>query len=243
MRIPRSIQLHAESGTVHFFWRCHNKEKHLKPESIKDLYAKCMRNSYFELNRDEKRVIVHAFCVMPNHYHSMPSYFKGSESLSQLAHKAHSSFATKFNKLNHRTGSVAEGRPKTPLIENYTHMMRVHFYIEANPIRSKLCSLEQLREYKHCSYRYYAHGETDETTSILTPPQWYIDLGKTPKERQKIYRKLFANYIHKNLGAVLHFFSNYIGDSNWIKLNKKRIYDTLQKLTSKHLESKSVNTS
>ncbi len=76
-------------------------------------------------------------------------------------------------------------RPRTALIGGIASEMRVHFYIEANPIRAGMVKLEKFRYYFWNSYRYFAHGELDERTQQITPPQWYLELGVTVQERQK----------------------------------------------------------
>ena len=117
MRIPRSIQLYEEFGYVHLFWRCHNKEFYLKNPKMKVLYLLCIRKALSEL-KIQGTLRIHCFCVMDNHFHMVISYDQGSKNLSEFMRKAHSAFGRSYNKLHKRSGKVAEGRPKTPLIEN-----------------------------------------------------------------------------------------------------------------------------
>lgn len=163
-------------------------------------------------------VKVQAYCVMSNHFHSLISYKETSKNLSDFARCAHGAFGYKYNKLHDRSGKVAESRFKSSLIENTEHTMRVHFYIEANPIRAGLATLETLYKYKFCSYRFYAFGIADEFSKYLQIPEWYLELGKTPHERQKRYRKLFAAYLGeemrtRSLAPVI--LSNFIGSISW----------------------------
>ena len=65
--------------------------------------------------------------------------------------------------------------------------MKVHFYIEANPLRANLCKLENLHLYEFSSYRLYAYGIRDVFTDHLAEPEWYQKLGSTPAERQLRY--------------------------------------------------------
>src|SRR5690606_18678822 len=135
--------------------------------------------------KKHKHVQIHSYCVMDNHYHQSTRYEDTSESLSNHMRYAHSLFGSRYNRLHKRSGKVAEARPKTSLIENEEHEMRVHFYIEANPIRANMCAPENLKNYKYNTFKFYAYGIRDEHTSLLTIPQWYLDLGKTAQERQK----------------------------------------------------------
>jgi putative transposase len=130
---------------------------------------------------------------------------------------AHGIFGQRFNKKFNRSGKVANERPKTPLVGGLEAEIRVHFYIEANPIRAGMTTAHKLRYLFWNSYRFYAHGIIDEWTKHLTPPQWYLDLGKTPAERQRAYRELFRKYLEQKLIDWTQFLSRFIGSPLWIR--------------------------
>ena len=129
----------------------------------------------------------------------------------------HALFGIRYNRANNRSGKVAEGRPKTPLIQNDQHQMRVHFYVEANPIRAKIRKLENLKDYIYSSYGFYAYGKTTKFTPLLTKPNWYLNLGDTDQERQTKYRKLFRDYLDEyNPNNSEIYKKAFIGDEIWI---------------------------
>lgn len=223
MRIPRSVQLYNESAVTHMVWRCHNKEFYLRPLNIKSLYMQSICESIKKNSLNDK-VLIHAFCIMDNHFHQATGYKESSSHLSKHMQYAHSLFGARYNRINKRTGKVAESRPKTFLIENVEHEMKVHFYIEANPIRARICTPENLKDYKYSSYRFYAYGIRDNYTNLLTIPQWYVELGRTAKERQKKYRKLFYEYLFEQEQLTFkscQFEQAFIGSTIW-KLKQKR---------------------
>lgn len=115
---------------------------------------------------------IHAYCSMSNHFHQVVSYKDGSHHLSFLMRQQHALFGIRYNRANKRSGKVAEGRPKTPLIQNDQHRMRVHFYVEANPIRAKIRTLSNLKDYIYSSYGFYAYGKETRFTTLLTIPEW-----------------------------------------------------------------------
>lgn len=231
MRLSRSKLLSSPKGTVHLYWRAHNREFLLGSSEIKRLYFESLKIGLNHRNTDSK-VKLHAFCIMSNHHHSQMSYENDSKYLSRFMRVAHSRFGTYFNKIHERTGKVANERPKTPLVGDQESEMRLHFYIEANPIRAGLTILEKLRYYYWNSYRYYAYGEIDDVTSAITPPAWYIALGSTAKARQEKYRKLFRFYLEQSLIQSKWFFARFIGNAEWImrqeELLKKKIRATEQ---------------
>lgn len=216
-------------------WRCHNKEYYLRPQSAKALYMQSISES---LKKDSlyKNVFIHGFCVMDNHYHQATSYKESSTHLSKHMRYAHGLFGARYNKVNKRSGKVAESRPKTALIENIEHEMKVQFYIEANPIRAKMCKLENLKLYKYNSFKFYAYGIKDEYSNLLTIPQWYLELGKTPKERQRKYRQLFYAYLSEQINPDWNsqtYEQNFIGSVIW-KLKQESRISTFRKVQFKN---------
>jgi hypothetical protein len=107
--------------------------------------------------------------------------------------------------------------------------MRVHFYIEANPIRAKMVKLEKLRYFFWNSYRFYAFGERDEYTDFIDPPGWYLALGSGPEERQKIYRKLFRKYLEDSLSKGAKYLKRFIGTENWVLEQEERLKRLLRR--------------
>lgn len=213
MRLPRSLQLHQLDGFVHQFWRCHNREHYLKPPQIKSLYLQSLKEALKTHNKDNS-LKIHAYTCMDNHFHNLLNYTQGSSKLSAFLRQSHALFGLRYNRQHKRSGKVAEGRPKTSLIENTEHLMKVHFYIEANPIRAGKCSLKQLKHYQHSSYRFYAYGIKNELTELLTTPEWYEELGPTQQVRQHRYRSLFREYLNRALDRS-EFFAPFIGTALW----------------------------
>ena len=226
MRIKRSLQLYNENATVHLYWRCHNKEFYLSNNKVKDLYFNCLEEGleHRPQNKSEKlrkNCQIHSYCAMNNHFHQVTSYSNGSEHLSLFMRQAHTLFGIRFNKATKRSGCFGNGRPNTPLIQNSNHEMRVHFYVEANPVRAKLCKIENLQDYPYSSYGYYAFGKKTRHTNLLTIPKWYLDLGKTARVRQTRYRKLFRDYLgERDQETTKDFQKIFIGEYSWIETMK-----------------------
>lgn len=215
MRIARRSLLPPDEGLVHKFFRCHNREFLLQNQSVKKLYQDCVSEA---LNQDglKGQVQLHAFCIMNNHVHQLVHYKGGLDLFSEYMRRSHSRFGQIFNRNMQRSGKVANERPKTPLIQNYEHAMRVHFYIEANPIRASIAkSPNDLVGFTYNSYRFYAHGIRDAATKDLVEPEWYLELGPTPKLRQRAYRELFRQYVNQQIRSFFNSLATFIGDQLW----------------------------
>lgn len=230
MKLSRSVILNDESGLVHTYWRCHNKEFYFKDKNSKNLYMNCL-NETFQLPNTNYygKVKIYGYCVMNNHFHKLVSYENGSQNLSNLMRRCNGKFGLIYNINNKRSGKVAESRPKTSLIQNSEHAMNVHMYIEANPLftnksskKSILLRLKTLHQNKYCSYGFYAYGIETEHSKSLTIPDWYLELGSNSKIRQLRYRKLFMEYVLKSTNSEIRMFDFklFIGSSSWV-LNQK----------------------
>jgi putative transposase len=214
MRLSRRVLLSVPFGIVHKFWRCHNRDFLMKSDVSKALYLACTIFGLKHRNSGGK-IQLQAFCVMNNHAHQVLRYSGGVDFLSQFMRVAHGEFGRMYNKLFKRTGKVANERPRTVLVqETENSQIRVHMYVEANPIRAGLAKFENLRLYRFSSFRFYAFGIVDEFTRVLVPPEWYLRLGGTDGERQRRYRSLFKLYLGDN-SQPRGFLKMIVGDPTW----------------------------
>ncbi|MDP3792521.1 MAG: transposase [bacterium] len=88
------------------------------------------------LERRVKRkllVDIHAFCLMPNHYHLLLSP-RIKDGIPRFMKKLNMGYAKYFNIKNERKGTLFESRYKSILIENENHFMYLPHYIHLNPL-------------------------------------------------------------------------------------------------------------
>lgn len=87
------------------------------------------------LSRSERKPIVtiHAFCLMPNHYHMLLSdVMEGG--ISKFMKKLNQGYTQYFNNRQNRTGALWQGKYKGVLISNEAHFMYVPYYIHLNAL-------------------------------------------------------------------------------------------------------------
>lgn len=214
MRIPRSLQLIEESAYVSITWKCHNNAHLLNSSLSKALYLKSikktLKNSHIQNN-----IKVLSFCLMDNHVHLLIHYKNGSQNLSKFLRSCHSRFGLCFNRIHERSGKVANERPYSSLIEDFNHVMKVHLYIEANPIKANMYSFKNLKNFKFSTFRLFAYGIVDEYNDFISLPSWYLALGRTPAERQRRFRKIFLDYISNFKQTIDLFKLKFIGTAVW----------------------------
>jgi putative transposase len=86
-------------------------------------------------NRKARKLLVHihAFCLMPNHYHLLLSpVVEGG--ISKFMKKLNMGYARYFNKRYERKGTLFEGRYKSVPVTAHAHFIHLPYYIHLNPL-------------------------------------------------------------------------------------------------------------
>ena len=217
MSYHRRMDIVKDGDTVHITWKCHNEEWLIKSDFTKSYYA----NLLFQ-NAKNYGVIVYSLDFMDNHIHAsiMCTRLIG---LSCLMRLINSRFAKMVNYRLERKGQVIMDRYRSPVIHSDRHHLNVMIYGNMNPVRAG--KVKHPKDYKWSSYRFYAYGEQMGTWD-LTPAPAYLNLGKTPEERQKKYREMVNTIVrNESLKRKKENYSRtlFIGSPHWVQENYDRI--------------------
>lgn len=229
MRHSRKITLNA-TGLFHKMWRGHNREHVLAENTEKLDYLNQLATT--RSDKTKSYVKWHSFCIMGNHVHETGSLERDSmknglavaiDELGDWMRRAHSRFGAGYNRRHKRQGKVAYDRPKTCEIENHHQLLRVMFYGDANPVRAGIVSHPS--RYPFSTYQFYAYGKKSSYTRSIEAPQAYLQLGATPKERQRKYRKLCDSYLREaglieDSGAK-EMEARFIGSPVWYRSRRR----------------------
>ena len=93
-------------------------------------------------------IIVHAFCLMTNHYHLLLE--TKQTNLSKVMQFVNDKYAKYFNKKYSRSGHLWQGRYKSYPLFDDAHFWIVAKYIERNPIKAGI--VKEVDLYKHQSF-------------------------------------------------------------------------------------------
>ena len=121
------------------------------------------RKKFFEyLNSATQRynAVIHAFCLMSNHYHLLIETPAGN--LPQIMQHINGAYTTYFNVRRGRAGHLFQGRYKAILVEKDEYAKELSRYIHLNPVRAEMVKAPE--EYEWSSYRFYIGREK--------PPEW-----------------------------------------------------------------------
>jgi putative transposase len=162
-----------------------------------------------------------ALTLMGNHGHEKP-YITDQKRYSDHMRRHHARYGALFNRKYNRCGKVAQDRPKTCLIGSVWHDMMVTFYIHANPLRARL--VRDAKDYRWSTHRLYALGIREDWMRNVVLPQWYMELGRTMRQRQKKYRSLFQRYLRESDRFLNELIKRpFFGPQRWTRLNEQRI--------------------
>jgi putative transposase len=87
--------------------------------------------------RDVFAWTLHAYCLLPNHYHLIVEASRPD--LSSGMQRLNGRYAQRFNERYERVGHVFQNRFKSFVIESEEHFERALAYVSANPVEAGLC--------------------------------------------------------------------------------------------------------
>ncbi len=108
--------------------------------------------SRIRINADKNLFKLHAFCLMPNHFHLLIEQC-GEISISKFVSQVCTSYAMYLNKKYKRVGYVFQDRFKAVVIENNPQLMWTSSYIHMNAVKDKI--VKHPSEYLWSSYNDY----------------------------------------------------------------------------------------
>lgn len=155
--------------------------------------------------------ILHAYCLMDNHYHLLIETPEGN--LSYGMRQLNGVYTQMFNKKYKRVGHIFQGRYKAVLVDKGNYLLEVARYIVLNPVRARLVDAPE--KWRFSSYAVSCGFK--EPHPCLTTGWILAQFGKKRREAQKRYRKFVKEGIEqesiwkKTKGQIL------LGEESFIK--------------------------
>jgi REP-associated tyrosine transposase len=139
----------------------------------------------------ETKAGLYAWALMPNHAHVLVR--TGTLRLSHLVQRWLGSYATTFNLIHRRAGHLFQGRFKSVLVEEETHLLELVRYIHLNPVRSRLAVTVDSLD----TYAWTGHAVLLGNTSFPAQDTAFV-LGQfAPKLRQA--RFTYREFVREGL--------------------------------------------
>lgn len=151
---------------------------------------------FSELTGDVTRLFgveIHAYCLMPNHYHLLIHTPEGN--LSRCMRHLNGVYTQRFNLKHKIDGSLFRGRFKSILIEKESYLLELVRYIHKNPWRAQL--EKKVGEYEWCSHRGYMRNS--ERPEWLNVAEVLTKFSKYEKEAKRGLEAFVNKDIPKDL--------------------------------------------
>ena len=142
--MPRPPRLLVPGGLYHVFSRG-NRRQEIHLDSI----DRCWFLERLEGIVGEYGWLLHAYCLMPNHYHLLVG--TPEPNLSVGMHRLNFMTAQSFNRRHEVDGHLFQGRFRSPLVEDESHLVVLSRYVVLNPVRASL--VEHPADWRWSSYR------------------------------------------------------------------------------------------
>jgi REP element-mobilizing transposase RayT len=104
--------------------------------------------------------VIHAYCLMPNHYHLVVEI--DDPTLSSGLQKLNGVYAQTFNNRYRFVGHLFQGRFHSTRVETDAHLLELARYLPLNPVRARLC--DEPADWPWSSYR--------ATLGLSRPTPW-----------------------------------------------------------------------
>jgi REP element-mobilizing transposase RayT len=216
--MARPLRIEYEGALYHITSRGNEKKEIFKNDTDRRRFLSYLQDIHQRFN-----IIVHAWCLMNNHYHLLME--TPLANLSRSMQKLNSSYTTYYNVKHERVGHLFQGRYKAILIDKDAYLQEVSRYIHLNPVRAKVTANPE--KYPWSSYRYYINaGIYPEYLKIGLILEYF-------SEQQEKARKRYREFVKEGLGESNPFkeisAGCILGNRRFVEEIKDRYVDKKKK--------------
>lgn len=163
--------------------------------------------SYFESSVTRYGAIIHAYCLMSNHYHLLLETPDGN--LPEIMRHINGAYTNYYNTKRKRAGHLFQGRYKAILIEADEYLMELSRYIHLNPVRAGI--VEKPEEYLWSSYLDYVGMRQAPCWLHLIPlRERFGDSGKYRQFVEDMLGKEYENPLRCTVASTLLGSESYV---------------------------------
>lgn len=129
--------------------------------------------------KNELRIEIISFCLMPNHYHLLLKQVK-KNGIKNFIADSQNSYAKYFNLKNARNGPLFRGRFQSVSVNNDNQLLHLSRYIHLNPYSSQIIKTkDELSNYPWSSLSQYLKKKNG-----FCQPRIVLDQFNSPKDYQ-----------------------------------------------------------
>ncbi len=144
--MTRQLRIQYPCAYYHVTSRGNERKDIFKKKGDREQFLEYLKSAYLRYG-----AVIHAFCLMNNHYHLLLETPKGN--LSQIMLHINGAYTNYFNIKHKRRGHLYQGRYKAIVIEADSYAGELSRYIHLNPVRAGMVNMPE--KYLWSSYQYY----------------------------------------------------------------------------------------
>ncbi len=191
--MPRPLRLEYENAFHHVMNRGRNKQAIFHNGDYFEAFLETLKEA-----SERYDAIIHAYCLMTNHYHLLIETPKAN--LSQIMQHINGKYTQWHNRKRGKDGTLFRGRYKSVLVDEDSYLLQLSRYIHRNPLEVKRKMVEELEDYSWSSYPAYINK--------ARAPSWLY--------REKTYQMLdhkhryrgYVDYVQKGVDEdIKRFYS------------------------------------
>ncbi|MSR65127.1 MAG: hypothetical protein EXS18_05025 [Verrucomicrobiae bacterium] len=157
--MARPIRVEFEGAVYHVMARGIERQTIFRSAQDRALFLETLGESVAQCG-----LLVHVYCLMPNHYHLVVETPRGN--LSRAIGWLQVTYTVRFNRRHRRSGHLFQRRFKAQLVDGEEYGRELVRYVHLNPVRPRRKSdaiaqerVGQLEGYRWSSHRAYAGRE------------------------------------------------------------------------------------
>lgn len=194
--MSRPLRIQYPGAVYHVMNRGNARQPIFQQPGHYPLFLRCLKETV-----EMWKIKVHAFTLLPNHYHLLIETPLGN--LSRAMRHLNHIYTQRFNRLAGRDGHLFRGRYKSILVEEDAYLVELVRYIHMNPVKAGLAKMPQKHEWtSHHSYL------TGGGVEFLTTQRILNYFGK----RKNLARRKFHEFV---TAGVPQTFEDRLSSPRW----------------------------
>jgi putative transposase len=170
--MPRIVRGLGDNIVYHVINRGNGRQGGFHKEKDYEAFMKLITEA-----KERHSVKLYGYCLMPNHFHMVVRPDRGEE-LSRWMQWLMTSHVRRYHRHYESSGHVWQGRYKSFMIQEDSHLLMVLRYIEGNPVRAKI--VESAMEWRWSSHNELSGTKERALTDkapVELPDEWtrYVD--------------------------------------------------------------------
>jgi len=217
----RPIRIEYPGAFYHVFSRGNQKQPIFFSDEDRCYFIDCLRSACKKFG-----VVVHAYCLMPNHFHLFLETLMAN--LSEMMQYLITNYVLYFNKKHERCGHLFQSRFRSVLVDAESYAKELSRYIHLNPVRSGI--VDRPEQFAWSSYGYY-RGTAVSERWLETATVLRLFRGQR-SEALKAYSKYIEDGIGKDNVAPIRESAKQgiLGNQKFIeKIKTERLGEDLKK--------------